>query len=145
MKFEEDEVERYSAKSGDVMVCEGGYPGRAAIWESDEPIFFQKAVHRVRFHQLNYNRWFVYLLYHKDSTGELKDHFTGAGIQHFTGKALANFRVPVGPQSSVKTLVQKLDALAAETRRLEAIYQRKLDALTELKQSLLQRAFAGEL
>lgn len=44
-----------------------------------------------------------------------------------------------------KDIVQKLDALAAKTRRLEAVYQRKLDALAELKQSLLQRAFAGVL
>jgi len=41
--------------------------------------------------------------------------------------------------------VEKLDSLSEETKRLEAIYQRKLDALAELKQSLLQRAFAGEL
>ncbi len=43
------------------------------------------------------------------------------------------------------TIVQKLDALSAETRRLEAIYERKLAALAELKQSLLQRAFSGRL
>ncbi len=145
MKFEDGEVERYSAKRGDVLICEGGYPGRAAIWESDDPIFFQKAIHRVRFYEPAFNRWLVYLLYHRDSTGELKDHFTGAGIQHFTGKALAAFPIPVGPVSQVQILVKKLDALSAETRRLEAIYQRKLDALAELKQSLLQRAFAGEL
>lgn len=145
MKFEDDERERYTAIRGDVLICEGGYPGRAAIWESDDPIFFQKAVHRVRFHEPAFNKWLVYLLYHRDSTGELKDHFTGAGIQYFTGKALANFPIPYGPTSKVKSLVKKLDALAAETRRLEVVYQRKFDALAELKQSLLQRAFSGDL
>ena len=99
----------------------------------------------MRFHEPAFNRWLVYLLYHRDATGELKEHFTGAGIQHFTGIALAGFPIPVGPVSQIKLLVQKLDALAAETRRLEGVYQRKLDALAELKQSLLQRAFAGEL
>ena len=47
MRFEDDEMDRYTALPGDLMVCEGGYPGRAAIWDG-EPIFFQKAVHRVR-------------------------------------------------------------------------------------------------
>lgn len=42
-------------------------------------------------------------------------------------------------------LVEHLDAVANETQRLESIYQQKLDALTELKQSLLQKAFSGEL
>jgi len=51
MRFLPSEVERYTVRKGDVVVCEGGYPGRAAIWERDEPIFFQKALHRVRFHQ----------------------------------------------------------------------------------------------
>ncbi len=53
------------------------------------------------------------------------------------------FRFPPLPQQ--KQIVKKLDALSTETRRLEALYQRKLDALAELKQSLLQRAFAGNL
>ncbi|MFT5632606.1 MAG: type I restriction enzyme S subunit [Rubritalea sp.] len=145
MKFEEKEFERYSAKKGDVLICEGGYPGRAAIWESEEPIFFQKAVHRVRFNDPVFNRWLLYLLYHKDFTGELSEHFTGAGIQHFTGKALSNFPIPHGPSKEVDKHVKKLDALSAATRALEALYQSQLTAYTELKQSLLAKAFAGEL
>jgi len=41
--------------------------------------------------------------------------------------------------------VSKLDAIAAEVGRVEAIYQKKLNSLTELKQSVLHKAFAGEL
>lgn len=44
-----------------------------------------------------------------------------------------------------QTIVQKLDALSAETKRLEAIYQQKIDNLEELKKSILQKAFNGEL
>ena len=44
-----------------------------------------------------------------------------------------------------QAIVEKLDALSEETKRLEAIYERKQSALAELKQSLLQKAFAGEL
>ena len=34
---------------GDLVICEGGEPGRCAVWETDDRIFFQKALHRVRF------------------------------------------------------------------------------------------------
>jgi type I restriction enzyme, S subunit len=44
-----------------------------------------------------------------------------------------------------KQIVAKLDMLSEETQRLEAIYQRKIQALDELKQSLLHQAFSGQL
>ena len=50
---------------------------------------------------------------------------------------------PIKPTQ--QAIVEKLDALSEETKALEAIYERKQSALAELKQSLLQKAFAGEL
>ena len=44
-----------------------------------------------------------------------------------------------------KQIVQQLDALQAETKKLEAIYKKKIDNLEELKKSILQKAFNGEL
>ncbi|MCC5814798.1 MAG: hypothetical protein JJT78_08585, partial [Leptospira sp.] len=44
-----------------------------------------------------------------------------------------------------QAIVQKLDALRAETQKLEAVYKKKIDDLEELKKSILQKAFAGEL
>lgn len=52
------------------------------------------------------------------------------------------------PNISIKeqqTIVRQLDALRAETQKLEAVYQKKIDDLEELKKSILQKAFAGEL
>jgi type I restriction enzyme S subunit len=145
MPFLENEKEKYTAIKGDVMICEGGYPGRAAIWEEDYPIYFQKAIHRVRFHNEDYNKWFLYYLFILDKTGKLKAHFTGTGIQHFTGDALGKLIIPYPPLNKVKTIVRQLDALRAETQKLEAVYQKKIDDLEELKKSILQKAFAGEL
>ena len=62
MRFLPGEAAKYTAVKGDVLICEGGYPGRAAIWEQDEPIYFQKALHRVRFHEAERNKWFLYYL-----------------------------------------------------------------------------------
>jgi len=145
MPFLPTEVEKYTAVKGDVLVCEGGYPGRAAIWDEDYPIYFQKALHRVRFHEPKHNKWFVYYLYAQDKAGKLKKHFNGVGIQHFTGEGLARFEITFPPLPDLCRAVEKIDALAAETQRLESLYQKKLTALDDLKKSLLHQAFTGAL
>jgi type I restriction enzyme S subunit len=145
MPFLENEKEKYTAIKGDVLICEGGYPGRAAIWQENYPIYFQKAIHRVRFHKPIYNKWFLYHLYLSDRTGKLKKYFSGTGIQHFTGKALSKYVVPLPPTNTVEKLVQEFDTLSAQTQALETHYRQKLTALEELKKSILQKAFAGEL
>lgn len=105
MRFLPEEEARYTAVKGDVLICEGGYPGRAAIWQQDEPIYFQKALHRVRFHEPERNEWFLYFLLSKDLDDTLKNHFNGAGIQHFTGKALAQFEVPLPPLPEQRRII----------------------------------------
>jgi type I restriction enzyme S subunit len=145
MRFEDDEHDRYTAIKGDVLICEGGYPGRAAIWQGDKPIYFQKAIHRVRFREDQHNKWFLYFLYMADANNELRKHFTGTGIQHFTGQSLHEFRVPVPPMPIVRKHVERFDYLFDQIKSLEAIYRQKLADLAELKQAILQKAFAGEL
>lgn len=145
MKFEENEKDRFSALKDDVLVCEGGYPGRAAIWPHNEPIFFQKALHRVRFREKLHNRWFQYFLFHSDVSGNLRRYFTGSGIQHFTGQALKRFVMPIAPPSEMECHLEKVEEIHAQTQRLESICQQKLTALDELKKSLLHKAFTGEL
>lgn len=53
--------------------------------------------------------------------------------------------IAVPPLKEQKAIVYKLDALSAETKRLEVIYQQKLTALDELKKSILNQAFSGQL
>jgi type I restriction enzyme S subunit len=145
MPFLPSEADKYTAVKGDVLICEGGYPGRAAIWNEDYPVYFQKALHRVRFHEPEHNKWFLYYLYVQDMSGELKQHFSGTGIQHLTGEVLARFEIPLPPLQELRRNVAKFDELAEETQRLESLYQRKLAALVELKKSLLHQAFSGML
>lgn len=145
MLFQPEEEAKYTAIKGDVLICEGGYPGRAAIWNENYAIHFQKALHRVRFTEPLHNRWFLYYLYIQDQTGALKRHFTGTGIQHFTGEALARFVIPLPPQTDMSALLVEFDVLKKETQRLESLYEQKLAVLDELKQSLLHQAFSGQL
>lgn len=83
----------------------------------------------------------------------LSKHFTDyaiagsarAGMPKVNREHLFEFRVWLPPVKTQIKLAESLDALHAETQRLESIYQRKLAALDELKQSLLHRAFSGDL
>jgi len=76
----------------------------------------------------------------------IKKYTTGAAQPQLPIKTLVNFTIPV-PKSieEQQTIVRQLDALRTETQKLEAVYQKKLDDLEELKKSILQKAFAGEL
>jgi len=54
-------------------------------------------------------------------------------------------KISIPPLKEQQAIAQKLDTLSAETKKLEAIYQQKIDNLEELKKSILQKAFNGEL
>ncbi|MBB1468343.1 restriction endonuclease subunit S [Pseudoalteromonas sp. SG41-5] len=145
MRFEDSEYERYAIKKGDLVICEGGYPGRGAIWEQDEDIFFQKALHRIRCHNPLYNHWILYYLYLSDCNGTLKNSFTGAGIQHFTGKSLKQLALPIPPVELTEKFVRNFDELFNRVISLENVYHNKLESIDQLKKSILQKAFSGEL
>lgn len=64
---------------------------------------------------------------------------------NINGTKLKNYPIYYPELSTQKQIVKKLYFLFQETQRLESIYQRKLEALQELKQSILEKAFTGEL
>jgi len=69
----------------------------------------------------------------------------GSAQDNINLKTFENRLFPFPPLSEQQTIVQQLDALSAETKKLEAIYQKKLEDLEELKKSILQKAFRGQL
>ena len=141
MRFLPEEAAKYTAVKGDVLICEGGYPGRAAIWEQNESIYFQKALHRVRFHEPERSKWFLYYLYAKDLDGTLKNHFNGAGIQHFTGEALAQFEVPFPPLLVQQRIVGILDESFDSIATAKANAEKNLQNARALFESHLQSVF----
>lgn len=76
---------------------------------------------------------------------ELINRGNGVGIKSLNQGSLASFLIPLPPVAEQQFIVQKLDALSSETKKLEAIYQKKLEDLEELKKSILQKAFSGQL
>ena len=75
MRFEAREKERYGLKYGDIVMCEGGEPGRCAIWKYERPgMMIQKALHRIRPRAGLDNRFLYYSLLHSGNTGGLVPH-----------------------------------------------------------------------
>ncbi len=89
MRFEEHEQERYGLRYGDLVVCEGGEPGRCAIWKDEIPnMKIQKALHRVRVHDDMDYRYLFYWFLLAGKNGALGQYFTGATIKHMPGDKL---------------------------------------------------------
>lgn len=143
MRFEEHEEEKYSVTKGDVVICEGGYPGRASIWKNDWDIMFQKALHRVRFISACFNSdLFVNLLWLWDANGEITKHFTGAGIQHLTGKSLNKMPLPLPPLGEQQAIVTRFERLLSLCDQLEIQITQNQTHAEQLMQAVLKEAFS---
>jgi type I restriction enzyme S subunit len=72
-------------------------------------------------------------------------HNRGTTIPSLVKTDLLNIKISVPSLNVQEQLVERFSALHKETQRLVALYQRKIELLDELKKSLLQQAFSGEL
>jgi len=140
MRFEDSELSEYELESGDVLVCEGGEPGRAAVWDGRaRDIYFQKAIHRVRFDECVDPLFFVYALRCSAQDERLSRYFTGTGISHFTGKSLKAYLFPLPPLAEQHRIVAKVDELMALCDQLEAARQQRDQGRERLIAATLQR------
>ena len=146
MKAKPEEIKKLSVKKGDLFICEGGEPGRCAVWKDENAdLIFQKAIHRFRPNDGVSSDFVAYVLYYYNQIGKLSDYFTGTTIKHLTGQSLAKLPIKLPPLNYQLSIVNFLDTvLEKETRAKEAV-QSVLDQIALLKKSILARAFRGEL
>lgn len=122
MKFEKHEEERYGLQYGDLLVCEGGEPGRCAIWKNQIPnMKFQKALHRVRANlSVLDNRFLFYWFLLAGKTGELEQYFTGATIKHMPRQKLKEVKIflpPLEVQRKIADVLSAYDDLIENNRK----------------------------
>ena len=94
MRFAHDEMDRYGLKYGDIVMCEGGEPGRCAIWKESVPgMMIQKALHRIRPYDCLDYRFLFYSFLHKGMIGDFAPLFTGSTIKHLPREKLAKVEI----------------------------------------------------
>lgn len=140
MKFEESEQERYELKYGDLVICEGGEPGRCAIWKEQIPnMKIQKALHRVRVHDCLDYRYLFYWFLLAGKTGELDQYFTGATIKHMPGQKLKEVVIdkpPLEIQHRIADILSAYDDLIENN-------QKQIKLLEEAAQRLYKEWFVN--
>ena len=111
MKIEDVNDDRFIVREGDLVMCEGGEPGRCAVWEENQGIHFQKALHRIRFFGNVYPKYFFYIFYVYSNNGYLSSFYTGTTIKHLTGQSLSRTIVPLPPLEEQQRIVVKIEEL----------------------------------
>jgi type I restriction enzyme S subunit len=121
MRFGDNEKDRYGLRRGDIVMCEGGEPGRCAIWKETVPgMMFQKALHRIRPHECVDSNFLFYLFLHMGKLDRFASLFTGATIKHLPLQNLAKVeisfpRLPV--QEAIADILTAYDDLIENNRR----------------------------
>jgi type I restriction enzyme S subunit len=138
---------KFSLQRGDLLVCEGGEPGRAAIWDSDQPMTYQKALHRVRVRPgADVQVPFLQLMLEEFvRNGRAATMFTGTTIKHLPQEKLRQILVPVPPldvQARVLAEAREADFASARLQDQLAQVERRSGAI---RRSLLASALSGQL
>ena len=109
MLFTDSEVEKCTVTKGDLLVCEGGDIGRAAIWNYDYPMRIQNHIHRLRSYAPVEVYFFYYVFYLYKRAGLIGGK--GIGIQGLSSNAIDKLLMPLPPLSEQKRIVAKIEEL----------------------------------
>jgi len=135
------DIEKYRLRNGDLLVCEGGEVGRAALWNAPiEECYYQKALHRLRPLRGFDSLLMVALLRQWSERGLLANYVTQTSIAHLPREKFLEVPMPVPPlpeQRAIATALSDVDALLGALDRLIA---KKRD----LKQAAMQQLLTGQ-
>lgn len=130
MWFAEGEAEQLALSSGDLVVCEGGDAGRAAIWRGELGLCgFQNSVNRVRADDGNSSDFLMYWLAMLKAGGYVDMVCNKATIAHLTKEKLGNLPMVFPPAAEQLAIAKYLDA---ETERIDALISAKHELLALL-------------
>ncbi len=141
-----NEMGRFSVKEGDMLMSCSGTIGKFTIIKDNyiKGIINQALLKISPDTSKIDNKFLLFVLSNFIQDGS--SHSKGAAIKNIIAvKELKKIEIPLLTIETQKQIVSQLDKLQAETKKLEAIYQKKIDNFEELKKSVLQKAFKGEL
>ena len=123
MRFNDDEIQKCTVTKGDLLVCEGGDIGRAAIWNYDYDICIQNHIHRLKAYSEVCTMFFYYIFFLYKMAGYIGGK--GIGIQGLSSGALHNIWVPLPPLAEQKRIVAKVNELMQYCEELTHPEKRK--------------------
>jgi len=141
-----ERLSSYIMEKGDVVIGRRGEMGRCALVTSQESgflcgtgSFFIKSSSRCD------SGYLVRYLRSASCVARLEKIAGGAVMPNLSNKDLSNFAILLPPIEKQIEILELIDILSEETEKVALTYQKKLDSLDELKKSILQKAFSGEL
>lgn len=142
MRFEDDELDAVGLRYGDIVMCEGGEPGRCALWKEQVPkMVIQKAIHRIRAHEEMSYLFLYRCLRYQGESGQLTPLFTGATIKHLPREKLVTARVVAPPAPLMAVFAEHVEPVEKQIVVLEAASRRASNA----RDLLLPRLMNGEI
>ena len=143
MYFTANEIDKCTVKNGDLLVCEGGDIGRAAIWNFDYDIRIQNHIHKLRPYVFVCTEFFYYLFYSYKNAGLIGGK--GIGLQGLSSNALHSLLFPIPPvqeqlriTSAINSLFSSIDSINANRDELKAL-------VNTTKSKILDLAIRGKL
>ena len=107
MKFKSSEIEKCSVRKGDLLICEGGDVGRAAVWNYDFNIMIQNHIHRLRCRLEANPKFYYYVMMYYKSKGMISGK--GIGLMGLSSKELGKLQVPYPQIEEQNDIVTYLD------------------------------------
>jgi type I restriction enzyme S subunit len=141
------EAEGFLIQNNDLLMARTGATfAKVLLFNGDEPSVFASYLIRIKFKEKIENALYWHFTKTKNYWEQANSLQSGAAQPHFNGAAVKQvvFAYPKSVKEQ-KSLIEKFETLSIETKKLEAIYQSKINDLEELKKSVLQKAFSGEL
>ena len=143
MRFLESEFEKYIAKKGDLLVCEGGDIGRAAIWNYDYNICIQNHLHRLRAYIPVCTKYFLFSLMDSKAKGVIKGK--GIGLMSLSANDLHNIIIALPPLSEQYRIVTEIEHWFTLISQIEQDKSALQSVIKQAKSKILRLAIYGKL
>jgi type I restriction enzyme S subunit len=141
IKLTSSDLKRFRLQDGDLLVCEGGEIGRAAIWRSEiDECYFQKALHRLQPKKSYVVRFMLYILEHLSAIGFLSNYVTQTSIAHLPKDKFETVPVPLPPLAEQNAIAGALSDADAWIESLEQLIAKK----RQIKQGAMQELLTGK-
>lgn len=148
MDIEPAEYGRYTVRLGDLLVCEGGDVGRAAIWRHiDRTIGYQKALHRLRPESLKHDtaEFFFYTLMAAKSLGVFEESDTKATISHLPAEKFRQYRFAFPPLEEQQNIAAVMGEILERSNETISYAERTITLLQERRSALISAAVTGKI